>query len=235
MIGKSVWRRGILIIGLLTAAAIFYVMSQVQESSQPSAGSLVFSNQFMPQPEPEAEPATTGAGEGRVELADDGKQGDLVAVTALAPTAVPEQSLKAEVLPLTSTAGEAEPVERTPTEPARSAVFDMYRLTREQNRSRQIEIVEGMLQNDRLSETDRRALQEQLFELVRMRELEENAEGLLVARGLSDVIVMLGQKGAEVVVTDLLEREDAARVGDVVARIAGVPLDAITIVDGAPN
>jgi len=230
VIGKSVWKRGILIIGLLTAAAIFYVMSQIQDPSRESTGTLVFSNQFMPGIEPEstAQSAASDPIQAPIESADASKLGDLEAIATIAMTSSSEPGSDALSTSLL-VAAEPEPFASV----VRSPGFDTYRLMREQNRSRQIEAIQGMLQADRLTDGERRELQNQLLQMLSMRELEERAEGLLVARGLSDVIVMLGRSGAEVVVADALEQQDAARIGDVVARLAGVPLDAITIVDGA--
>ena len=229
VIDRSTLRRGILIAGLLALAVAFYVLSQARERAAPSAGSLIFSNQFMPGIEEAEEIAAVGRGAPAVsrEERGDGKSGDLASVAALA-SAEPGSAIGAAF----PQAQAPQPADLRP-EAGRSAAFDLYRIARDQNRSREVEIIERMLQDDRLSGEERRELLQRLFELVRQRELEENAEGLLVARGYSDAIVVLGQSGAEVVVADPLEREEAARVGDVVARVAGVPLDAITIVDGA--
>lgn len=75
----------------------------------------------------------------------------------------------------------------------------------------------------------------ELLALVESEELEQQAEGLLVARGFSDVLVYLANQRAEVIVADPIDRDEAGRIGELLGRVAGVSPERITIVDGAAH
>lgn len=112
--------------------------------------------------------------------------------------------------------------------------FDQYRIARLQGRSRQIEYLQSVLSDQSLSPHDRAEFAAALFDLVELAERERGAEGLLVARGLRDAIVYLNKDSAEVILLDPITNVDAQRVGELVARIGGVPMERITIIDGSP-
>lgn len=111
--------------------------------------------------------------------------------------------------------------------------FDDFRATRLQGRARRIETVEGILESDGLNDESRASLHTELLSLAGDAELEERVEGLLVARGLYDAVVMINKSNADVLVSQRITREQAGQIGSVVARVAGLPLNQITIVDGA--
>lgn len=111
--------------------------------------------------------------------------------------------------------------------------FDDFRATRLQGRARRIETVEGILESDGLDDESRASLHTELLSLAGDAELEERVEGLLVARGLYDAVVMINKSNADVLVSQRITREQAGQIGSVVARVAGLPLNQITIVDGA--
>lgn len=111
--------------------------------------------------------------------------------------------------------------------------FDQLRIERSQGRSRRLEALEEALDDEGIPEEVRASMRREMMALVERMQLEQEIEGLLVARGLSDAVVVLRDRAAEVVVAEVLDRDQAAQVGDLVARIGGVPLEGIVIVDGA--
>lgn len=113
------------------------------------------------------------------------------------------------------------------------ARFEQLRIERSQGRSRRIEALEEALSDEGIPGELREAMRRELLALVERTQLEQEIEGLLAAQGLSDAVVVLRDRAAEVVVSDVLDRDGAARVGDLVARVGGVPLEGIVIVDGA--
>ena len=115
------------------------------------------------------------------------------------------------------------------------ARFEQLRIERSQGRSRRIEALEEALSDPGLPGEAREAMRRELLALVERMQLEQELEGLLAAQGLSDAVVVLMERAAEVVVSDVLDRDEAARVGDLVARAGGVPLEGIVIVDGAAS
>ena len=62
-------------------------------------------------------------------------------------------------------------------------------------------------------------------------EVEMELEGLLMAQGLPDAVVVLSEGGAAVMVDTVLTEEEAARVGDTVSSMTGMSLEKIRIID----
>lgn len=203
VIDQATWRRGVALFLLVVAAGVFYMISKVQESSGGAGGELVFRP-----PVTVSELAAGSAFEGSVpdEPALD------VAAGEVALGRVEEEALA--VL-------------------GNEVRFDAFRIERSQGRSQRIEALEESLKDEGLPSSVREEMRRELLALVEQAELEREIEGLLVARGLSDAVVVLKAKAAEVVVSDVLDRNEAAQVGDLVARLGGVPLEGIVIVDGA--
>lgn len=116
-----------------------------------------------------------------------------------------------------------------------SEAFDRYRVVRLQGRSRQMETMQNILAQPTLAPSERAVVADQLYRLVELSEKERSAEGLLIASGLRDALVFLSEQGAEVILPDAITLEEAQRIGTLMSRIAGVALDRITIIDGAPT
>ncbi|HHV55476.1 MAG TPA: SpoIIIAH-like family protein [Firmicutes bacterium] len=108
--------------------------------------------------------------------------------------------------------------------------FARYRLDRARTRSQQMELYNRMLSDSALGEEVREQAQQELMTLASQEEKETSAENLLRARGYRDALVILDQRGATVVIPDqVMTKEKAAQIGELVRRITGVPLDAISI------
>ncbi|HEX6971592.1 MAG TPA: SpoIIIAH-like family protein [Limnochordia bacterium] len=116
---------------------------------------------------------------------------------------------------------------------SRPGLYDGYRIEREKARAREIEMLESLMSEQTLGESERQAAQARLLELLERGEKEAQAEQLLRARGLPDAVVLMGDGGVSVVVPLLLTRDEVARIGDVVARVVGLPLERITVLDGS--
>ncbi len=213
MVRQGTWRKGLAVLLLLAAVVVFGALNRVKESAIETQGQLVFTNQFMPSLPGEgpasgesvasAERVGNGARAGNAEMAE------LFAAEEVAPAMA------------------------SPTPSERNPEFDAYRASRLQNRARRMETVQRLLDSDELDEASRKALQDEMLALSEYADLEERAEGLLVARGLYDAVVMINQSDADVIVSNRITRDQAGQIGGVVARVAGVPLNRITIVDGA--
>jgi len=113
----------------------------------------------------------------------------------------------------------------------RSHPFDELRLERERQRSRQAELLQSLAQDATVSEERRMEAHQQLLALWTLEAREQEVEQLLRAQGVTSVVV-LSAHGAHVVVDGLLDQTAAARIGELVHRVAGVPREGITIVDG---
>lgn len=206
VIERTTWQRGVALLFLIAAVALFYALSAPGDELVPAGGQLVFSNQYMPEI-------------GRSDAAEEAGAG-----------------IQSELEPEAAEEDEAVPVWAAPatTREGRASAFDRFRIARLQERARRIESLERLLAEQTLEGAARQRAQEELVTLIGAAELEERAEGLLVARGLYDAVVVITGRSAEVIVPEQLTRDQAAQVGSVVARIAGLSLDNVVIVDGAP-
>ncbi|MBO8142635.1 MAG: SpoIIIAH-like family protein [Firmicutes bacterium] len=116
--------------------------------------------------------------------------------------------------------------------PQRLAALDAYRLERERMRARRAELLQAVVNDPDAGEDRQRAAQEELLALWEREGLEREIEQLLLAQGISGVVV-LGESGAHVVVDAVLDAGQAARIGELVSGLSGVRREAIAIVDAA--
>lgn len=148
-----------------------------------------------------------------------------------------EQTAQSVVPATTSSASEASVTAQVDTgiivHTPSAAVFAEYRLELERVRAAQTELLQTALQDPELSAAQREQLQAELLQLMRRSEAELQAETLLRAKGYTDAVVVMTPNGANVVVPVVLTSQDAAVVGELTARTTGVPMERITIIDGA--
>lgn len=111
--------------------------------------------------------------------------------------------------------------------------FHEYRIERDKTRSMQIELLQVAAAEKDISEVRKAQLTAELMTLLKRSEREMQAESLLRAKGFSDAVVVLADNTASVVLPDVIDQTDAALVGELVARLAEVALERITIIDGA--
>lgn len=108
--------------------------------------------------------------------------------------------------------------------------FIESRLERERVRSRQIELLQEVIQNSGSSPETRDWAQRELLALSERGGFEVEIENLLKARGFRDALVYLHEKGAFVIIkTPALTRPEAAMVVDLLVKVAGTPADGISI------
>lgn len=233
MIEKGHWQKGILLLILVVAIGLFYAVSEVEDAARLAGAGLVTlrdagtgSGGF-----PAADQAATAGGG-----LSSGVETEVVPVSGgrLAPQ---ETAAAGGGLPAAQGLN-AEPVRDAASSlmqavGGRSKSLDAFRLARTVARSRRIEALEQSLALEDLPLERREAIVAELLALVESEEAEQQAEGLLIARGLTDALVYVANQRAEVIVVDRIDREEAGRIGDLVARVVGVSLDRITIVDGA--
>ncbi|NLK08357.1 MAG: SpoIIIAH-like family protein [Firmicutes bacterium] len=109
--------------------------------------------------------------------------------------------------------------------------FAEFRWERERSRSRQLETMQGIMVDGSSSEEQKASAQARVMDLMASSELESELEGLLMAQGLPDAVVVLGSAGTTVMVDTVLTEEEAARIGDTISDMIGVPLEQIKILD----
>ncbi len=109
--------------------------------------------------------------------------------------------------------------------------FAEFRWGRDRSRSRQLEAMQQIMADATSSQQQRESAQTRLMDIMSGSEVETELEGLLMAQGLPDAVVVLGENGATVMVDTVLTEEEAARIGDTVSGMTGVTLEKIRIID----
>lgn len=135
------------------------------------------------------------------------------------------------VAPTSSTAqegGQGNPVEVRKAPPSLAE----YRLERDRARSRRVELLNEIVRSSDTPGDSRREAQAALADLLRKSEQEVVAESLVNAQGFPDALVIIEESGVNVVIAQTLDGAQVARVGDAVARAAGVSRERVTILDG---
>lgn len=116
----------------------------------------------------------------------------------------------------------------------RSHPFDILRLERDRQRSRQAELLQAAAQDPTAGEQRRQEAHNHLLALWAMEAREIELEHLLAAQGYTGVVVLTAS-GAHVVVDGVLDAPAASFIGELVHSVAGVRREAITIVDGTTS
>lgn len=111
-------------------------------------------------------------------------------------------------------------------------LHEAYRLERDRLQARRAEAIQRAMEDGELGEERRWESHRLMMALLESREKEAELEYLLRARGYYDAVVAVRDDYANVVVDGILDQQDAARIGELVARSAGVPMERIVIVDG---
>lgn len=108
---------------------------------------------------------------------------------------------------------------------------DEFRAQRERLRSQEMELARQILEDPQASEARKSEAQRELLELLQRSRKELEIEQLLGAAGVADVAVSIGDSGVQVVVPHPVTAQGAARIGELVARMAGVRREDISIID----
>lgn len=111
-----------------------------------------------------------------------------------------------------------------------SEIASQMKLNREQTRSKNRETLLEIVNNEKLSDSQKEDAVKQLQEMTDVAEKESTAENLLLAKGFTDVVVCVTEDGADVVLNmgDVTEAK-RAQVEDIVKRKTGVAAEQIVI------
>lgn len=109
--------------------------------------------------------------------------------------------------------------------------FVEYRIEREKVKSRQLELLKSMLDNNMISQEKRSEIQTELYALLDNMVKETEIENLLKVNGYLDAVVLIENESVTVVVPVMLSKHEVEIIGNLVHRITDVRMDRITIVD----
>lgn len=160
------------------------------------------------------------------------------------PEAQPQQQdlVDGQLMEIEETVSVTAPLQRTETTtvpeelvevaPLRTDFFNEYRWERERSRSRQSAYLEEILMDPTVQPARRAETEARLWHLTQLSHKETELENLIKAKGHRDVVVVLTADSANVVVDGQVDAAQAAQIGEVVNRLAGVTMERITIIDG---
>lgn len=218
------------LLGILIGLVGWAIWASV-ERSEPFGG-LAFERQFWPAVPSEQRPAIGTLMQGPAQVAPTGEQQVSQSPGAAGPQGGPRQaagpgdSLTGDAsLPAAAGAGAA--MRRGRLDP------DAFRAERERLRSREMELAGRVLEDPNASDERKSQAQLELVQLLQRSRRELEIEQLLAAAGVEDAVVSIGEGGVQVVVTQPLTVQSAARIGELVARMAGVRRENISIIDSA--
>lgn len=104
------------------------------------------------------------------------------------------------------------------------------KVTREQTRSKNKEILMELINSANISEEQKQAAVDQMVAMTDIAEREQAAETLLAAEGFDEVVVSINDSGADVVVSSTqVSDAQRAQIEDIVKRKTGIEAANITI------
>ncbi|MEJ6950084.1 SpoIIIAH-like family protein [Natronospora cellulosivora (SeqCode)] len=114
--------------------------------------------------------------------------------------------------------------------------FIDYRLEREKARSEQINLYREMINNPNTDDNTKKEAQRLMLALSEKMEREMEIESLIRARGYKDALAYIHDQAVDVIVhTNGLEREDVARIGDIIIKVSGFRSEDVTIIEKKIN
>ncbi len=110
--------------------------------------------------------------------------------------------------------------------------FVEYRLERERVRSREIDLLQQMINNPNTTAESKREAEQKLLRLKDTMELELSVENSLVALGYNHAIMFFQNGNANVVVNaEALTREERAKIAEIVSKTAGIERYQVSITE----
>lgn len=110
------------------------------------------------------------------------------------------------------------------------ALLDI-KMSRDRERSRELERVQGLLEQAGLSAEVKKEAEAELWRLNQVRMRETELENLLKANGFKDSLVTVGQHFVTVVVAGRLQPKEAETVGGMAAEVTGFNIEQVRIVE----
>ncbi len=122
----------------------------------------------------------------------------------------PEQFGGAEVI---------ENIENSAVETAGATFFSEYRIERDKNRSKEVEMWQDIINSDKAEDNFKNMAQQELVKIVALTDKEMLIENLIIAKGFNDALVFLADDSATVIVEAReLTPSNIAQIQDIVTR-----------------
>lgn len=125
---------------------------------------------------------------------------------------------------------EGTPGEAVLTSGEASSVVAEAKVTREQVRAKNKESLQEIIDNEKLSDEQKKEAVDQMVQMTELSEKEAAAETLLASKGFSDAVVSLTQDSADVVIgSKELSEANRAQITDIVSRKTDISAENIVI------
>ncbi len=104
------------------------------------------------------------------------------------------------------------------------------KLNREQVRSKTKDALQGIIDNEQLSETEKKSAVDEMVQLSKVEQMEADAEMLLKAKGFEDVVVSISEECCDVVVgKENVTDEKRAQIEDIINRKTEINTENVVI------
>lgn len=104
-------------------------------------------------------------------------------------------------------------------ETAGASFFSEYRIEREKNRSKEVEMWQDIINSEKAEDNFKNMAQQELVKIVELTDKEMIIENLIVARGFNDALVFLTDDSATVIVeAKELTPANIAQIQDIIVR-----------------
>ncbi len=114
--------------------------------------------------------------------------------------------------------------------------FIEYKLERDKSRSEQINIFREMINNPNSDQAIKKEAQKMMLALTDKMEKEMEIESLIRARGYKEALAYIHDEAVDVIIhTNGLEKEDVAKVGDIIIKVTGFNTEEVTIIEKKIN
>lgn len=100
-----------------------------------------------------------------------------------------------------------------------SSFFSEYRIERDKNRSKEVEMWQDIINSDKAEENFKNMAQQEIVKIVSLTDKEMIIENLIISRGFNDALVFLTDDSATVIVeAKELTSSNIAQIQDIVVR-----------------
>ncbi len=114
--------------------------------------------------------------------------------------------------------------------------FIEYKLERDKARSEQINIFRELINNPNSDQATKKEAQNMMLALTDKMEKEMEIESLIRARGYKEALAYIHVEAVDVIIhTNGLEKEDVAKVGDIIVKVTGFNTEDVTIIEKKIN
>ncbi|MBT9172783.1 MAG: hypothetical protein DDT21_01169 [Syntrophomonadaceae bacterium] len=128
----------------------------------------------------------------------------------------------------------AVPDEKAATE-ERPLFFVEYRLQRDRVRSREIEMLNQIIENEKISAEGKKQAEQQLLSLIALMEKELLVENMVRAKGYREAVFFYRDGLANVVVdTEELSDREVVQLAEMVSGLAGIRIEEVAVVKHRP-